>query len=456
MGVILLKRYLSLLIVFTLLIFTACGRNGVSEQGQTTVLSPAGSLTTTTTTDSSNTPESSASAEPDADSSSSPDKSTSKEPSSNQSTITAPITTTPAVSSSEMRGAWASYIELNSLFQKCSTASAAKSAINGMLDTLEDFSVNTLYFHVRANSDAYYKSAYFKPAAAVAELINAGFDPLSYTVQAAHARGIAVHAWINPYRVGSNAAYLVSDVPTFTDSAKRYYYVPTSTAARKLILNGVRELVNNYAIDGVQYDDYFYPAGVVTASAASFETADYTAYKNGGGTLSVANWRRAAVDTLVADTHTITKAKGLVFGISPSADYNKTYNQMYADPKKWMSQSGYVDYICPQIYYGFNNSTSAFDDMTDQWLSYPRHSSVKLYVGLATYKAGMNEDTYAGAGKYEWANNNDILKRSVLYLRSKKITGFAFYSYSYLKPTAVSGINVSVAKKEMQNLLTVL
>lgn len=394
----------------------------------------------------------------------------SKQPSkTNQTTTTTTKTTVTSTTTQstlvtptgEMRAAWASYIELDGLFRSCSTATQAKQAINGILDTLEEFKLNTLFFHVRANSDAYYKSAYFKPAASVSKLIHAGFDPLSYAVEAAHKRGIALHAWINPYRAGKNINYLVNGIPTLTDSATRYYYVPTSVAAQQLILNGVRELVDNYAIDGIQYDDYFYPSDVLEETTVySYESADYEEYRKSGGSLSVADWRRAAVDTLIAGTHAITKAKNRVFGVSPAVNAQNTYDKLYANPKKWMSQSGYIDYICPQIYTGFEHGGSPFDKMTDAWASYPRHPSVKLYVGLATYKAGLLSDTWAGKGKTEWTSNTDILKRSVQYLRSKGISGMAFYSYSYLKPDNVAGLsstnNVAVARKEMENLRTVL
>ena len=280
-------------------------------------------------------------------------------------------------------------------------------------------------------------------------------------MEESHKRGIAIHAWVNPYRAGKNTAYLVSGVPTLTDSSNRYYYVPTSAAAQQLILNGIRELVNNYAIDGVQYDDYFYPSDVLGATTVySYESADYDAYRQNGGKLSVADWRRAAVDTLIAGTHTITKSKNRIFGVSPAVNAQNTYDKLYANPKKWMAESGYIDYICPQIYTGFEHGGSPFDNMTDVWLSYPRHSSVQLYVGIATYKAGLLSDTWAGKGKTEWASHNDILKRSVQYLRTKGITGMAFYSYSYLKPDKVAGLsstnNVMVARKEMENLKTVL
>ena len=139
-------------------------------------------------------------------------------------------------------------------------------------------------------------------------------------------------------------------------------------------------------------------------------------------------------------------AKNIVFGVSPSHDYNKTYSQMYADTHKWLAQPGYVDYMCPQIYFGFLHGSSPFDKMVDQWFALPRASGVQLYVGLAIYKGGIADDTWAGSGRNEWATHNDIMKRSVEYLRAKKVPGMLFYSYTYFES----------AREEAENLLPLL
>lgn len=361
----------------------------------------------------------------------------------------------------EMRGAWVSYIELDELFKRCSTPAQARKALDDMMETLASFQINTVFFHVRANSDAYYHSDLFSPAASVKKLLNAGFDPLSYAITAAHAKGIRLHAWVNPYRVGKQTAYLVEGIPTLTDASGRYYYVPTAEASQALILNGIREILNHYAVDGIQYDDYFYPEGLLTETAVyGFESADYEAYRQSGGTLAVGDWRRAGVDVLIAGTHTLTAAKGVLFGVSPAINAENTYDKLFADCRKWLSQPGYVDYLCPQIYTGFEHSSSAFDKMVTTWCSYSRHASVKLYFGLALYKIGLYSDTYAGAGKTEWATHGDVMKRSVQYLRDKQIGGWALYSYSYLDPASKSGLSktadVEVAKQEVQNLRTII
>ncbi len=387
------------------------------------------------------------------------------------STTTAVVTTTgkttgkPSVSapaiSGELRGAWVSYIELEELFKTCTTPAKAKAALDTMMSDLASYGINAVFFHVRANSDAYYSSSIFKAAASAKKLLAVGFDPLKYAVEAAHKRGMQLHAWVNPYRAGKQTAYLVAGIPTFTDTAGRYYYVPTSAAAQKLILDGVRELLNNYAVDGIQYDDYFYPSGVLGKNTVySFESADYEAYKTAGGTLSVGDWRRAGVDNLIAGTHTLTSAKQKVFGVSPAINAENTYTALYADCRKWLAQAGYVDYLCPQIYTGFEHSTQPFNKAVDTWQGYKRHSSVSLYFGVALYKIGSYTDAYAGVGKTEWKTHNDIMKRSVQYLRSKRVLGIAFYSYSFFKPGEKAGLSstadIKVAQAEIRNLLAIL
>lgn len=375
-------------------------------------------------------------------------------------TTAAPTAALPAVSG-EVRAAWVSYIEVTELLGGCSTPAQARQAMDGLMKRLVSFKINTVFFHVRANSDAYYPSKLFKTASAVSKLVAAGFDPLGYAVEAAHREGLELHAWVNPYRVGKQTAYLVKNIPTLTDDTGRYYYVPTSKAAQALILDGIREILNNYAVDGVQYDDYFYPDGLLSENTVyAFESADYEAYRKSGGTLTVGNWRRAGVDSLIAGTHTLTAAKGVVFGVSPAANADNTYKALYADCRKWLAQEGYVDYLCPQIYTGFEHGGSPFDKMVNTWMGYERHSSVELYVGVALYKIGLKSDTYAGKGKTEWAKNDDIMKRSVLYLREKHIPGICFYSYSYFEPASKAGLSstadVAVAQREIRNLKEVL
>lgn len=374
--------------------------------------------------------------------------------------VVAPVT-------KEFRAVWVSYIELNALL-KGKNAEQAKAALDGMMDNCADFGMTAVVLHVRANSDAYYVSSVYPAAAAVKPLLDAGFDPLAYAVSAAHSRGLELHAWINPYRVGRDASNArCADTFTYGDKT---YYIPTSEAVKALILNGIRELVRGYALDGVQFDDYFYPTGCAEeGSPAAFEKTAYEAYREAAGAsaMTPGGWRRSHVDSLVAAACNIVHGrKNCLFGISPSHDASKTHDQMFADSKKWLATAGYVDYLCPQVYFGFDHDSSAFDKVTAEWLAYTRSPSVSLYFGLGVYKTGLSPDRYAGSGSGEWGEDSGVLADSVLYLRQQKVTGMLFYSYSYFfedtardlqqwtadGTTVVQSYNPGVAKQAVEKL----
>ena len=353
----------------------------------------------------------------------------------------------------ELRGVWVSYMELNTLLSG-RTAQEAKTELDTLLDNCVSWHLNAVFFHVRANSDAYYASEIFAPAPAVASLLEEGFDPLSYVIEGAHQRGLQLHAWVNPYRIGTDESYKRCD--DVFECGGRYYYIPSSIKAQKLILDGVREIVDRYAVDGVQYDDYFYPSGgVPEEEPADFEQEAFSA----SGMKDVGDWRRTQVDALVRATReAVHRREGCVFGVSPAASMTSNAQTLYADVAKWTTQAGYVDYMCPQIYFGFENSANPFDKALESWLSLDRDPSVRLYVGLALYKAGTADDAYAGEGRTEWSEHSDILRRSAELVRSSGL-GMVFFSYRYFDPAAVgelSGENLEIAVKEVENLLSVL
>ena len=219
------------------------------------------------------------------------------------------------------------------------------------------------------------------------------------------------------------------------------YYNPASTENHKLILDGVREIIGKYDIDGIHIDDYYYPT-----TEASFDKAQYDAYRNAGGTLSLSKWRISNVNGFVLSLYSTVKTadSSLIVSISPSGQIDKTLNEAYADCRHWLSQKGYADIIIPQIYFGFNHQTEGFSKLLNQWASLPRHSSVKLVCGIAAYKCAKS-DAYAGAGKNEWTQSTDILARQTKAIRSNKnYSGVAVFSYSDL--------NRSACKTEIENM----
>lgn len=374
-------------------------------------------------------------------------------------TTTGPTAAKPSIDG-ELRGAWVSFYEVEALLSG-KTPEEARAAIDGVMENCVSYGLNAVFFHVRANSDAYYPSKIFKPAKKVEALLQTGFDPLAYAVEAAHKRGLQLHAWINPYRIGRDVSYAVGDnsqgdrwfskYSNGNYDTLSYYYIPTSVDAQKTILDGVREVLT-YDVDGVHFDDYFYPGdsdpkvGINHKTPETFESG----YKDNGG-MTLGDWRRAAVDALVSQCWRLVHQKeGCVFGVSPAHDMERIKTTQYADTGKWLANRGYIDYLCPQIYFGFEHQTAAFDVCTQKWLNAPRASSVKLYIGLALYKAGIDDDTYAGeSGRTEWKDHGDIMKRQVEYLRAQSgIGGMIFYRYDWFENP--------IAKTEVENLLPLL
>ncbi len=348
--------------------------------------------------------------------------------------VPSPTPHTPDAAADELRGVWVSYLDINPLLRDAAVP-AAKARLDTLLETVCRQGLNTVFFHVRAHSDAYYASTVFPPAEAATDLLAAGFDPLAYVITAAHARGLALHAWINPYRIGEDKTAAVCNDVFLHDGV--WYYNPAADAARQAVLDGVREILDNYAVDGIHFDDYFYPT-TLSAEAQPFEQVP--------DSMAVAHWRRVQVDALVSAVCGLARTRGRTFGISPTALPHTDREKAYADTAMWMAQGGYVDYLCPQLYFGFAHETHPFTQTLATWESLPRHADVALYIGLALYKSGT-ADTYAGKGQNEWCAMQDIIARQVTALRkSGKCTGFVLFRYAHL----------TTASNEMQNLQIVL
>lgn len=317
----------------------------------------------------------------------------------------------------EMRGVWLSYIELDEMLDGASPQEAA-DAITAVMDICAKNGLNTVFFHVRAHGDAYYPSAVWPTAATAATVLAAGFDPLQHAVDEAHKRGVALHGWINPYRLGDTPA---QEGVSFTKNGVRYLK-PADPAARQSVLDGVREILDNYGVDGIHFDDYFYPVGMAK-EAEPFETIPH-------GT-DVTLWRQTQVDALVSGVYGLCRQRGRLFGVSPGADVERNRTEAYADVTRWMIEDGYIDYICPQLYVGFRHESKPFAATLAQWADLPRRKNVKLYVGLALYKVGLPHDPYAGSGADEWSTDGDIIPRQIERIQGVA-DGYVLFRYGNL------------------------
>lgn len=360
----------------------------------------------------------------------------------------------------EFRGAWLSYLEINP--KKLTDENEYRAYVEGILCRLEGFKVGDLFVQVRPFADAVYKSEVFETSSSVVKKRGDSlpFDFLKVIIDEAGKKKIRIHAWINPYRILTqarneeiNSQSSIGKMLCEENSNKiirtesGLFFNPASLEAQQFIIDGVREILKNYDVAGIHIDDYFYPS-----TGESIDKTQYAEYEKSGGRLSLEEWRRENVSSLISGIYCAVKAcsKSKIFSISPCADIEKNEKLHYADVKKWCSEEGYCDMIIPQIYFGFDNEAMPFEGCANCWKELCKDKRVFLCAGLAAYKIGK-EDAFAGeSGKDEWKENSDILKRQVELLRNIGYNGFCLYSVQFVN------FNENLCKKELKNLSDVL
>ena len=349
---------------------------------------------------------------------------------------------------STVKAVWMAYYELSE-FTKGNDEQSFKKDVSAAFEKLHKFGFNTVTVQVRPCADAFYFSSYFPSSryfnGTQGEEMN--YDPLQIMCELSDKYKLKIEAWINPYRVSqdndysklceNNIALKWHNGEKTKEYVKEYgdklYFNPAYKEVNELIVNGVKEIAENYSVDGIHFDDYFYPT-----SDADFDSIAYDEYKKKGGDLSLGDWRRDNVSSLIKSVYKAIKKVNpdIRFGISPASDIENDYNSLYADIEKWVSEDGYVDYVCPQIYFGFRNVKQPFMFTTKKWVALMRDSKVDLYVGLPLYKCSK-VDEYAASEdesiKNEFVDNHDIISRQIIYLsKLDKIKGYYIFSYSYL------------------------
>lgn len=329
---------------------------------------------------------------------------------------------------SEVKGVWISYIELAGL--KSDSESAFRAAIGDVYDNCANLGLNTVYVHVRSHSDAYYNSAYYPRT----KYIDGSYDPLPVMIEEAHKRGLSFQAWINPLRgcsvgdIGREKGYALYDWAggeTKLVEVNGYYYLnPAYDEVTQLIANGAAEIVANYDVDGLHIDDYFYPTTEEWFDRSAYLESSYN---------DLSDFRFANCDKLVSSLYNAVKSANstALFGVSPQGNYLNNYAYMYADVEKWCTQSGYLDYIMPQVYFGFKNAAQPFETVIQKWDSVASKGKVPLIIGLAPSKIG-SEDGWGGTnGRREWIDDKDILKRQFLSsAETMSYGGICLYSYN--------------------------
>ncbi len=341
-----------------------------------------------------------------------------------------------------------------------------------IVDNIKRLGFNTVFIQLRPNADSIYPSKLF-PASryACGKYGNEfDYDPFDIFIKLAHQADISVHGWINPLRCMTESE--MNDIPKNSQLAiwkenkdgkyivnvdSRYYLNPAYKEVREYIAKGASEILELYPVDGIHIDDYFYPT-----TEEYFDALAYAEYLNNNRYLSLEDFRRNNINLLVKELYNTVKENNsnALFGVSPSGNSERNFNTLYADVELWCQKIGYVDYICPQVYFGFEHSTHAFDKICNEFSNMIKNDDVKLIVGMTLGKAASasdgDRDKYAGAGENEWIDNKNILQRSLEYTKEiKNCSGVAFFSYQYFYDPQTNKENKKTAD-ERNSLLPAL
>lgn len=364
----------------------------------------------------------------------------------------------------EFRGAWVSFYagDLNGYSNK----NQMMNQLNEILDNLEYFNMNSIVFHIRTHNDAYYNTQMAPINSSVDSCDFEEWDYLEWFIDECHKRGIEFHAWLNPYRISSvgiskeeilskyadfpnNPAHDLDNVLISNDGAILNPGIPE---VRDYIVDVCLEIIENYDVDAIHFDDYFYISGINDA----FTVAKYNKDK-----LSVPDFRRQQIDLFIKQLSeemyefNIQNNRAVQLGISPtgvyrngsyvasskytydqngtltfptysaSAGYSHYDNPLYCDTKKWVDEE-WIDYIIPQNYQSLDNSAASHAALSDWWDAVVKNKKCRLYIGVGFYKKG-------GADESGWRYNDEELLMQLRYNQSKEnIDGICIYQYKSL------------------------
>ena len=354
----------------------------------------------------------------------------------------------------EMRGIWVSTVySLDYPESATVDDEELRRQADEILDSSKAMGMNAVFLQVRPSADAFYESDYYPWSRYLSGTQGLapenGFDPLKYWVEAAHERGMELHAWINPYRVTrsgeSEYQALSADNPArqhpewLIKYDGNYYFDPALPEVRRLVTDGALEIVNNYDVDGIHLDDYFYP-GQDFADQASYE-------KYGSGFSDIGDFRRDNVNQLIRmlDEELHAADSDLSFGVSPSGIWankstlpegsdtagTESYSRYYADSVYW-AEAGIVDYLAPQIYWNIGYSIADYQILANWWSDMLEGTGVKLYIGMADYKAAEA----AGDPSSAWYGTAELERQMKLNRSISGISGEIHFRYRLIESDA--------------------
>lgn len=344
-----------------------------------------------------------------------------------------------------INGIWVSQFDMHPIYRdgnKQRDEIDFRQKVETLTDNLVRDGFDTVFLQVRPNGDSMFESEIYPTSKYIAGSYGGDieYDAIEIFLDIAAEKGLSVHAWINPFRLCSE-----SELVNFKSGVLYDWYLegignrielgddgllyldPSYDEATTLIVDGVKEILTKYDFDGIHLDDYFYPTEFEFDDEREFLLSGYS---------DIGDFRRANIDRTVRALYDVVHAfKDKVFGIAPAGNIYSLENGWYVDIYKWLESDGYVDYIMPQLYFGFLNSTCPFEQVLNDWNSAVKNDKIKLYIGLSAAKCELGskgfDDTYAGnSGKYEWRDNKDILKRSFESIVNINADGVCIFTYS--------------------------
>ncbi len=373
---------------------------------------------------------------------------------SQQSPATSNCTPSPRYAKTDFRGMWiASVVNLDWPARKGQSVQAQQQQLIDYFDLAKRNNFNAVVLQVRPAADTFWPSDKepWSRWLTGKQGQDPGYDPLAFATQEAHKRGLQLHAWFNPYRVtmGKSLKGLTPNHPARVNpdwvirKDGKWYYDPGNPAVRAHVVDVIMEAVERYDIDGIHFDDYFYPypgSGRPFKDTKSFKQYG-TQYANRG------DWRRANTDALVKElSDRIEATKPWVqFGISPFAVWRnkatdpqgsdtragvQNYDQLYADTRKWVRE-GWIDYIAPQIYWTRGFEVADYEKITRWWaneidIAKANGHNVGLYIGEATYRAGTNTTR-------DWRKKNVLVKHRKFTRTFPQVGGAIYFSARHVK-----------------------
>jgi len=353
-------------------------------------------------------------------------------------------TTNPATPHRQFRAMWiASVANIDWPSATGLSAATQQAEFRSWLDLAVQRKMNAVVVQIRPSADAFWPSPYepWSKYLTGTQGGNPGYDPLAFMVSEAHARNLEFHAWFNPYRVAltTDLTTLAANHParqhpewTFAYDGKRYYD-PGIPTVRDFVEDAMMDAVSRYDVDGVHWDDYFYPypvSGVAIPDSTTF--AQY-----GGGFSNIADWRRNNVNLLVQEMQQRIKAAKpwVTFGISPFGIWRnastdplgsqtsglQSYDAIYADSRTWV-KSGWLDYIAPQIYWHIGFTTADYAVLTPWWANVVAGTDTHLYIGQAAYRVGVSGQPA------QWQTSTELTNHLFLNRDYPDVDGDVYFS----------------------------